>query len=105
MGVLKTYVETLILLTGTRDGREYLRSKGVYLVIRECHANVEDEGVREECERLVQVLMRDEEGEEGEAPMLQERGGGSGAGGAGDVGGMVTQAEEEDEDERVTEIF
>ncbi|MCJ1486250.1 hypothetical protein MMC06_006427, partial [Schaereria dolodes] len=61
--ILKTHLETLLLLTSIRQGRDTLREKGVYLVVRECHAAVEDEGVREGCERLVQVLMRDEEGD------------------------------------------
>jgi len=62
--VVKTHVETLTLLTTTRDGRDRLRAVKVYPVIRETHLAVEDDGVREACERLVQVLMRDEEGEE-----------------------------------------
>lgn len=63
-GNIQTHVETLMLLTTTRIGRDILRANGVYYVIRECHLAVEDDGVREACERLVQVLMRDEEGEE-----------------------------------------
>jgi hypothetical protein len=53
-----------MLLTTTRHGRDILREIKVYPVIRETHLQIEDEGVREACERLVQVLMRDEEGEE-----------------------------------------
>jgi hypothetical protein len=41
-----------------------LREIKVYPIVRETHLHVEDEEVREACERLVQVLMRDEEGEE-----------------------------------------
>lgn len=62
--IVKTHLETLMLLTTTRDGRDILRRIKVYPVVRELHLGVEDEGVREACERLVQVLMRDEEGEE-----------------------------------------
>jgi hypothetical protein len=62
--IIQTHVETLMLLTTTREGRDLMREIKVYPIIRETHLQVEDEGVREACERLVQVLMRDEEGEE-----------------------------------------
>lgn len=63
-GIVRTHVETLMLLTTTREGRDTLRAIKVYPIIRETHLHVENEDVREVCERLVQVLMRDEEGEE-----------------------------------------
>jgi hypothetical protein len=59
--IIQTHVETLMLLTTTLNGREYLRKVKVYPVIRETHARVNHEGVQDACERLVQVLMRDEE--------------------------------------------
>lgn len=62
--IIQTHVETLTLLTTTREGRDMLRQIRVYPIIRETHLQIEDEDVREACERLVQVLMRDEEGEE-----------------------------------------
>jgi len=61
--IIKTHLETLLLLTTTRAGRDLLRHVKVYPIVRETHAHVEDEGVREACDRLVQVVMRDEEGE------------------------------------------
>ncbi|OQO01264.1 hypothetical protein B0A48_12817 [Cryoendolithus antarcticus] len=61
--ILVTHLETLLLLTTTREGRDRLREVKVYPIVRELHEAVEDEGVREGCDRLVQVLMRDEEGE------------------------------------------
>ncbi|KAL2167393.1 hypothetical protein VTG60DRAFT_1343 [Thermothelomyces hinnuleus] len=78
--IIQTHVETLTLLTTTREGRDYMRRINVYPIIRETHLRVDDEGVREACERLVQVLMRDEAepGAEG--------------------------ADEEDDDERVVEV-
>ncbi|MCJ1300437.1 hypothetical protein MMC08_003234 [Hypocenomyce scalaris] len=101
---LKTHLETLLLLTATREGRDELRGRGVYLVVRELHLAVEDEGVREACDRLVQVLMRDEEGEgrevDGEANGVVN--GGRAIEEA--PGRMVAQMEEE-EDEQVVEIF
>ncbi|RDA87402.1 hypothetical protein CP532_7023 [Ophiocordyceps camponoti-leonardi (nom. inval.)] len=59
--IVQTHVETLTLLTTTRQGRDLMRSVKVYPIVRETHLRVHDEGVREACERLVQVLMRDEE--------------------------------------------
>jgi len=62
--IIQTHVETLMLLTTTREGRDTLRAIRVYPIIRETHLHVENEDVREVCERLVQVLMRGEEGDE-----------------------------------------
>ncbi|KAK4456696.1 protein HGH1 [Cladorrhinum samala] len=58
--IIQTHIETLTLLTTTREGRELMRKIKVYPIIRETHLRVEDEGVREACERIVQVLMGDE---------------------------------------------
>ncbi|KAI9785403.1 MAG: hypothetical protein M1816_000418 [Peltula sp. TS41687] len=58
--ILTTHIETLLLLTTAREGRETLRQAGVYPLVREMHAAVVDEEVREACERFVGVLMRDE---------------------------------------------
>lgn len=81
--ILQTHVETLTLLTTTREGRELMRRIKVYPIIRETHLRVEDDGVREACERLVNMLMSDE-GEDAEGARV----------GDGD----------EDEDERVVEV-
>lgn len=62
--VMQTHVETLMLLTTTREGRDIMREIKVYPIIRELHLKVDHDDMREACERLVQVLMRDEEGEE-----------------------------------------
>jgi hypothetical protein len=85
LGIVITLLETLLLLTTERDGRERLREAGTYFVVRECHAEVEDDGVREVCERLVQVLMRDEAPEQG--------------------GKAEEKDEEEDDDEEIVEVF
>ncbi|KAJ5116512.1 hypothetical protein N7456_000860 [Penicillium angulare] len=91
--ILTTHIETLLLLTTTREGREKMRAVAVYPFIRECHLNVEDEEVREACDRLVQVLMRDEEGEgaKTDADMAQAQG--------------QIEAPPANEDETVTELF
>ncbi|KAK3936389.1 protein HGH1 [Diplogelasinospora grovesii] len=59
--IVQTHVETLTILTTTREGRDLMRRIKVYPIIRETHLRVEDDGVREACERLVNVLMADEE--------------------------------------------
>ncbi|KAI0175934.1 hypothetical protein GGR52DRAFT_337335 [Hypoxylon sp. FL1284] len=58
--IIQTHVETLLLLSSTREGRDQMRDVKVYPIIRETHLRVDSEGVRDACERLVQVLMRDE---------------------------------------------
>jgi len=62
--VVQTHVETLTLLSTSREGRDLMRNVKVYPIIRETHLRVNDEGVQEACDRLVQVLMRDEEDSE-----------------------------------------
>ncbi|KAI1143029.1 DUF383-domain-containing protein [Hypoxylon sp. FL0543] len=58
--IIQTHIETLLLLSSTREGRDQMRDVKVYPIIRETHLRVDNEGVRDACERLVQVLMRDE---------------------------------------------
>lgn len=58
--VIQTHVETLTLLTTTKEVRDHLRQIKVYPIIRETHMRVNNEGVQEACERLVQVLARDD---------------------------------------------
>ena len=62
--IIVTHLETLLLLSTERAGRDRMREIKVYPIVRECHLHVEDEEVRERCDRLVNMLMRDEEGEE-----------------------------------------
>ncbi|PBP28519.1 DNA-binding protein HGH1, partial [Diplocarpon rosae] len=72
--IIQTHIETLMLLTTTRQGRDLMRQIKLYPIVRETHLHVEDDGVREACERLVQVLMREEEdGEVGEGMMALEK--------------------------------
>ncbi|RAL06652.1 protein HGH1 [Aspergillus homomorphus CBS 101889] len=68
--IIVTHIETLLLLTTTRAGRDRMRAVQVYPIIRECHLHVDDESVRDACDRLVQVLMRDEEGEDKTSQLL-----------------------------------
>lgn len=69
--IIQTHVETLMLLSSTREGRERLREIKVYPIVRETHSRVNDDDVKDACERLVNVLMRDEEGEES-GPRVEE---------------------------------
>ncbi len=85
--IVQTHVETLMLLTATREGRDLLRNINVYPIVRETHLRVNDEGVREACDRLVQVLMRDE----------AEPGTEDAAGDDGDEG-------DDEEDDRIVEV-
>ncbi|KAG8215079.1 hypothetical protein J3R82DRAFT_8500, partial [Butyriboletus roseoflavus] len=58
-----THVETLLLLCTTRWGRDFLRAKGVYEIIRATHLEETVDEVSEHIERLVQ-LMKGAEGPE-----------------------------------------
>ena len=58
--IIQTHIETLTLLTTTRPARDLMREVKVYPLIRETHLKVNHDGVKEACERLVQVLMREE---------------------------------------------
>ncbi|KAK9474403.1 uncharacterized protein V1510DRAFT_412137 [Dipodascopsis tothii] len=58
--ILAIHLESLILLTTSREGRDFLRDTGVYPLIRELHLAVDNDAVQETAERLVQVIMGDE---------------------------------------------
>ena len=57
-------LESLILLTSTRFGRDYLREKQVYRVVQRLHIQETDEDIKELCVTIVDMLIRDEEGPE-----------------------------------------
>ena len=96
--VLKTHLETLLLLTTTKEVREELREKGVYYVIRECHLAVEDEEVREACDRLVQVLMRDDALEDDVQVEIKK-------GVQAIEDGRRKEESEDEDDDKIVEIF
>lgn len=87
--IIKTHLETLLLLTSTREGRDYMRQIKVYPVVRECHAHVDDEEVREACDRVVQIIMRDEEGEGQDPPEVPK----------------IEELEEEDEEDQIVDVL
>ncbi|KAF9881838.1 DNA-binding protein hgh1 [Colletotrichum karsti] len=72
--IIQTHLETLLLLTTTREARDLMRRVKVYPIVRETHSRVENEGVKEACDRLVQVLMRDEAPADGEGEAETETG-------------------------------
>ncbi|TKA60881.1 hypothetical protein B0A49_10466 [Cryomyces minteri] len=82
--IQKTHLETLLLLTATREGRDQLREFKVYPIVRELHVHTDHDDVRDSCDRLVQVIMRDEENE-----------------GEDNGGKMVTEIEDNEDDEIV----
>ncbi|KAL2038776.1 hypothetical protein N7G274_008534 [Stereocaulon virgatum] len=111
--IVKIHLETLLLLASRGGGEErrVMRGAGVYVVVRELHLGWEDEGVRRGWERLVEVLMGEEEGGVG----VRDKNGGigdmaSGDGGAsGETGRMIMQQdvveEDKDEDDEIVPIF
>ncbi|KAI1325501.1 hypothetical protein F5Y16DRAFT_377833 [Xylariaceae sp. FL0255] len=106
--IIQTHVETLLLLSTTREARERLREIKVYPLIRETHARVNDEGVQDACERLVQMLMRDEEDETKGEPRVKEiddeNGTEENGGQKKEASSAKGEADEEDDDEDVVEV-
>jgi hypothetical protein len=74
-----------------------MREVGVYPIVRECHLNVDDDDVREACDRLVQLIKRSEEGEEDDEAQAMEKAKAEAVG--------KTQQEQADDDEKVVELF
>jgi CRISPR/Cas system-associated endonuclease/helicase Cas3 len=72
--------EAILLLTTTRNARDYLREKQVYRVIQRLHTQENDEKVLDKCQDIVDMLIRDEgeekivelEAETAEAPVAEE---------------------------------
>lgn len=58
-------LDALLLLCTTKQGRNHLRRRQTYPIIRQLHLDFHDsEEVSECCEKLVNMLMRDDEGED-----------------------------------------
>ncbi|XP_059411842.1 protein HGH1 homolog [Carassius carassius] len=58
--IRKMLLETLMLLTATKVGRQVIKNKNVYPIMREFHKWEKDPDVISSCEKLVQVLIGDE---------------------------------------------
>ncbi|XP_044024137.1 protein HGH1 homolog [Siniperca chuatsi] len=58
--IRKMLLETLLLLTATKAGRQTLKDKNAYPIMREFHRWEKDVHVTAACEKLVQVLIGDE---------------------------------------------
>ena len=67
-----THVETLLLLCTTRWGRDYLRTHGVYEVVRALHEQEINDAVSEHVERLVNLLKSAEGPETAQEPQVEE---------------------------------
>ncbi|KAF2852422.1 DNA-binding protein-like protein HGH1 [Plenodomus tracheiphilus IPT5] len=93
--IMKTHLETLLLLSTTQEGRDVLRKIKVYPIVRECHLHAEDEGVQEACDRVVQIIMRKEEGEEEDIPDMSTVGGGK----------LMELENDDDEEEKIVDIL
>jgi beta-galactosidase beta subunit len=82
--------EAILLLTTTRNGRDYLREKQVYRVVQRLHAQEKDDKVFDKCQDIVDMLMRDE----GEEKIVE----------IGNDTAPEIEEEEEDEDLVIEEI-
>ncbi|KAI1739433.1 hypothetical protein F4680DRAFT_422774 [Xylaria scruposa] len=90
--IIQTHVETLLLLSTTREARERMREVKVYPIVRETHARVQNEDVQDACERLVQVLMRDEADEKPKSRVEE----------IGDV--KEGEKDDDDDDDQIVEV-
>ncbi|KXT11109.1 hypothetical protein AC579_649 [Pseudocercospora musae] len=99
--IICLHLETLLLLSSTPEGRKRLRDVKVYPIVREVHQHVEDEVVREGCDRLVQILMRGEPGD----PSPEEEMKAAQAGGGMSRVKEITGGEDEDEDEQIVDVI
>ncbi|CAK9441006.1 uncharacterized protein LODBEIA_P48750 [Lodderomyces beijingensis] len=70
-GIQCIHLESLLLLCTTRPAREYLREKQVYCIIRELHKVTQVDEVAELCDRIVQMLKRDEAPEPAEIEAIE----------------------------------
>lgn len=82
-GIICIHLESLLLLCTTKQGREYLREKQVYAIVRELHKAMDVEEVVDLCDRVVQMLKRDE------APDSKE----------------IEEIESDSDDEKIVEIL
>ena len=71
--IIKTHLESLLILTTTKEGRETLREAGTYPVIRELHMRNENEEVGDAVDRIVQVIMADEPDAENPKNVIPEQ--------------------------------
>jgi hypothetical protein len=67
-----THIETLLLLCTTLWGRDYLRTHGVYEIVRALHEQESNDAVSEHVERLVNLLKRGEGPETAQDPQVEE---------------------------------
>ncbi|KAM4865060.1 protein HGH1 homolog [Thomomys bottae] len=58
--IRKMLVEAVMLLTATAPGRQQVRDRGAYLILRELHSWEPEPDVQMACEKLIQVLIGDE---------------------------------------------
>ncbi|CAH2355706.1 protein Hgh1p [[Candida] railenensis] len=65
--IICTHLESILLLCTTKKLREYLREKSVYALIKTLHNAYDSEEIVELCDRVVQLLMRDEAPEDADA--------------------------------------
>lgn len=70
-GIQCIHLESILLLCTTRSAREYLREKQVYAIIRELHKATTSDKVADLCDRVVQMLKRDEAPETAEIEELE----------------------------------
>lgn len=59
--IRKMLLEALLQLCSTRRGREIIRNRNAYYILRDLHKTEEDKAVKLACENVVDVLIKKEE--------------------------------------------
>eukprot|EP01132_Coremiostelium_polycephalum_P009329 gene9329-11442_t len=57
----KMLIDSLVFLTGTKKARVFMRDSKVYPIIRNYYNSESDEYIRDNIEKVVEILLRDEE--------------------------------------------
>jgi hypothetical protein len=87
-------IESLLLVTQSRPGRDHLRAKKAYPVVKKLHTQEKDEEVMDRIEKLVNMIMRDEEDEAGTQEAAAREAAALRAAASATGGGFVTSRED-----------
>ncbi|KAH3899048.1 Hgh1p SCDLUD_004470 [Saccharomycodes ludwigii] len=102
--IICVYLESILLLCTTKFGREYLRDKSVYPLIRELHKHVENEDIEELCIRIVNMLMRGEP-DSAEIEELPSKSADSDKENSDKLEEKSKESDEEDDDDAIVEVI
>ncbi|QEU62479.1 Hgh1 [Kluyveromyces lactis] len=97
--IICVHLESILLLCTTKAGREYLRSKSVYPLVRELHKNIANDDIGELSHRIVNMLMRGEP----ENQVIEEIVAKSAE--DGEIAEIEEEEESDDDDDAIVEVL